>query len=85
MMKQGYYNAVQATSRKFIEPTEYGYWIEGKPAGKDLPGPFGDISIRKGQVRDGGSFATRACKYASWNSYFTESAYQVRRWNDFLS
>jgi putative spermidine/putrescine transport system substrate-binding protein len=85
MMKQGYYNAVQETSRKHVEPTEYAFWILGKPAAKDLPGPFGDVSINKGQVRDGGSFVKRACKYSSWNSYFKENTYQVKRWNEFLS
>jgi len=85
MMRQGYYNAVQGTSKKFVDPGEYAYWILGKPADKDYPGPFGDVSIKKGQTRDGGSFTKRACKYASWNSYFREATYQVKRWNDFLS
>jgi len=85
MMRQGYYNAVQGTSKKFVDPGEYAYWIEGKPAPKDYPGPFGDVSIKRGQIRDGGSFVQRACKYASWNSYFRENKYQVQRWNDFLS
>jgi putative spermidine/putrescine transport system substrate-binding protein len=83
-MKRGYYNAVQETSAKFVDPTEYAFWIQGKPATKDLPGPFGDISVHKGQVRDGGSFVRRACKFASWNSYFREHAYQIKRWNDFV-
>jgi len=85
MMRLGYYNAVQATSRRFADPAEWDYWIEGKPAAKDLPGAFGDVTIRKGQARDGGSFARRACRYASWNSIFREHAYQERRWHDFLT
>jgi putative spermidine/putrescine transport system substrate-binding protein len=82
-MRVGYYNAVQATSRRFVDPAEWGYWIAGKPAAKDLLDPFGDVTIRKGQVRDGGSFARRACKYACWNSLFREHVYQERRWRDF--
>ena len=77
-MRLGYYDAVQATSRRFVEPAEWDYWIAGKPAAKDLPGPFGDVTIRKGQVRDGGSFTRRA-----WNSIYREHAYQERRWRDF--
>jgi putative spermidine/putrescine transport system substrate-binding protein len=83
MMRLGYYNAVQGTSRRFVAPAEWDYWIEGKPAAKNLPGAFGDVTIRKGQVRDGGSFARRACRYASWNSIFRTHAYQERRWQDF--
>lgn len=85
MMRLGYYNAVQATSRAFVDPAEWDYWIEGKPAAKDLPGAFGDVTIRKGQVRDGGSFSRRACKFASWNSVFREHVYQERRWHDFVT
>jgi putative spermidine/putrescine transport system substrate-binding protein len=83
MLRLGYYNGVQATSRRFVDPAEWDYWIAGKPAAKNLPGAFGDVTIRKGQVRDGGSFTRRACGYASWNSVFREHAYQERRWHDF--
>ena len=85
MMRLGYYHAVQSTSRRFVDPAEWDYWLAGKPAAKDLPGAFGDITIRKGQVRDGGSFVRRACRYASWNSIFRERAYEERRWRDFLT
>jgi putative spermidine/putrescine transport system substrate-binding protein len=85
MMRQGYYNAVQGTSRRFVDPAEWEYWIEGKPAAKDLPGPYGDLTIRKGQVRDGGSFVRRACRFASWNSFFREHVYQGRRWLEFVT
>ena len=84
-MRLGYYNAVQATSRKFVDPAEWDYWIDGKPAAKNLPGVAGAVTIRKGQVREGGSFARRACRYACWNSIFREHAYQERRWHDFRS
>jgi putative spermidine/putrescine transport system substrate-binding protein len=83
MMRGGYYSAVQATSRTFVDPAEWAYWVEGKPAAKNLPGPFGDVTIRKGQVRDGGSLARRARKFASWNSIFRERAYQAQRWYEF--
>ena len=85
MMRVGYYHAVQATSRRFVDPAEWDYWIGGKPAAKDLPGAFGDITIRKGQARDGGSFVRRVCRYASWNSIFRERAYEERRWRDFVT
>jgi putative spermidine/putrescine transport system substrate-binding protein len=86
MMRQGYYNAVQETSRQFVEPEEYAFWIDGEAAAKDLPGITGQVGdIKAGQVRDGGSFVDRACNYSSWNSYFEENEYQIQRWNEFLA
>jgi putative spermidine/putrescine transport system substrate-binding protein len=65
---------------------EYDFWYGGKPAARDLPGITGHVGdVKKGQVRDGGSFAKRACHYSSWNSYFREGTYQVKRFNDFTS
>jgi putative spermidine/putrescine transport system substrate-binding protein len=86
MMKQGYYNSVQETSREFVLPGEWAFWIDGEPAPEDLPGITGQVGdIKQGQTRDGGSFTTRACHYATWNSYFQESEYQIQRWNEFLA
>src|SRR5438093_12796998 len=65
---------------------EYDFWYNGKAAPTDLPGITGHVGdIKKGQTRDGGSFLVRSCKYSSWNSFFRENVYQVKRFNDFLS
>jgi putative spermidine/putrescine transport system substrate-binding protein len=87
MMRQGYYNVVQETSREFVEPFEWDYWIDGKPAAKPIPNPFGQetAGIPVGSVRDGGAFVERACVYSSWNSLMDEQQYQVERWNEFLA
>ena len=96
IMRQGYYIANGAKLLDWIkspagvaakfDPAEYDYWYGGKAASKDLPGITGQVGdIKKGQVRDGGSFTTRACKYSSWNSYFTQNQYQVDKVNQFLS
>ena len=86
MMRQGYYNSVQETSREFVSPDEWAFWIDGQPAATDLPGITGQVGdVKKGQVRDGGSFTDRACNYATWNSYFQENEYQIQRWNEFLA
>jgi putative spermidine/putrescine transport system substrate-binding protein len=87
MMRQGYYNVVQETSREFVEPFEWDYWIDGKPADQPIPNPFGQetAGIPVGSVRDGGAFVDRACVYSSWNSLMDEQQYQVQRWNEFLA
>jgi putative spermidine/putrescine transport system substrate-binding protein len=85
MMRQSFYYAVQETSRGFVEPGEYAYWIEGAPADRDYPGPFGDVSIHKGQVRDGGPFEQRVCRIAVWNSVFEQIPYLNERWGELVS
>lgn len=85
LLRAGYYSAVQATSRRFMTPGEYAYWIEGKPADRAYPGPYGDKSVRKGQVRDGGPFTSRACRLSSWNSTPRQQPYFLGRWQGFLS
>jgi putative spermidine/putrescine transport system substrate-binding protein len=84
MMRQGYYNAVQETSRAFVSDDEWDYWIEGLPAGADLPGITGrpgDVPF--GSIRDGGSFLERSCRYSCWNSFLEEQALQTERWREF--
>ena len=83
MMRQGYYNAVQENTAKYAEPEEIDFWFGGQPAAKVLPGVFGPEDIFVGQVRDGGSFEERGCRYSSWNSQFAENEYQIDKVNQF--
>jgi len=96
IMRQGYYIANGLRLRNWIaspagkaagyDVAEFDYWYNGRPASKDLPGITGKVGdIKKGQVRDGGSFTKRATKYSSWNSFFTNNVYQVKKVNDFIS
>ena len=100
IMRQGYYIGNGGTLKSWITKNgksqpfagqpfsvdEYNFWYGGAAAPRDLPGITGKVGdIKKGSTRDGGSFVKRACHYSSWNSYFRESTYQVKRWNDFLS
>ena len=97
IMRQGYYIANGKTLLNWIKTKgsigkpaftapEYDFWYNGKPAPHDLPGITGHVGdIKQGQTRDGGSFLRRSCKYSSWNSFFKENTFQVKRFNDFLS
>ena len=64
---------------------EYAYWVQGKRAGRTYRDPYGDDSVAVGQVRDGGSLATRACRISSWNSTPRQQRYFLERWNEFIS
>lgn len=81
-IRQGYYNAVQETSRRFLPAGEYAYWVGGKPARQNYAGPYGDKSVRKGQIRDGGALARRACRIAVWDT--RASRYVQKRWYEFV-
>jgi putative spermidine/putrescine transport system substrate-binding protein len=86
MMRQGYYNAVQEPTREFVEPGEWDFWIDGKPAAEDLPGITGQVGdVKAGTVRDGGSFLDRACHYSSWNSHPEAEEYMLTNWNSFIA
>jgi putative spermidine/putrescine transport system substrate-binding protein len=99
IMRQGYYIGNGSTLRSWIashphetaggiafKPDEYDFWYNGATAKRNLPGITGKVGdIKKGSKRDGGSFSQRIGHYSSWNSYFTNSTFQIKRWNDFLS
>ena len=83
--RQGYYMSVPENVKKYLEPEEWDFWYEGKPAARELPDPFGTIIVEKGEVRDGGSYWNRFSNIAVWNSLMDENDYLVKRWTEFLS
>ena len=82
---QGYYHSIPENVKTHLDPADWDYWYEGKPAAKDLADPFGTIIIKKGDVRTGGSYWNRYSKIAVWNSLMDENDYLVKRWTEFLT
>ena len=82
---QGYYHSIPENVKKNLDPADWDYWYEGKPAAKDLADPFGTIIIKKGDARTGGSYWNRYSKIAVWNSLMDENDYLVKRWTEFLT
>jgi putative spermidine/putrescine transport system substrate-binding protein len=100
LMRQGYYVGNGTTLRTWIEAygrrvpldgralrtAEYDYWYRGDPATAGLPDLTGRLgTIEKGSVRDGGGLRARACRISCWSTYFHTAAYQVKRYDEFLS
>ncbi len=83
--RQGYYAAVLETAKAQMEPYEWAYWMEGKPAEKDIKGPDGSVLEKAGATRDGGSFEARMGGVACWNAVMDENTYMVRKWNEFIA
>ena len=69
-----------------MEPYEWAYWMEGKPAEKDIHAPDGTLLEKRRQrarrrlLRDA-AWAAVAC----WNSIMDENDYMVRKWNEFIA
>ncbi len=83
--RQGYYSAVLETAKSTMEPYEWAYWMEGKPAEQDIKAPDGTVMEKAGSVRDGGSFEERMGGVACWNAVMDENRYMVRKWNEFIA
>lgn len=83
--RQGYYTSVPSNVKNHLPAEEWDFWYAGKPAVKELPDPFGTIIVKKGEVRDGGSYEARFKNIAVWNSLMKENNYLVKRWTEFLS
>jgi putative spermidine/putrescine transport system substrate-binding protein len=83
--RQGYYSAVLSTAKANMEPYEWAYWMEGKPAEKDIHAPDGSLLEKAGATRDGGSYDDRMGAVACWNAVMDENDYMVRKWNEFIA
>ena len=83
--RQGYYSAVLSTAKANMAPDEWAYWMEGKPAAKDIKAPTGELLEKAGAVRDGGSYEDRMGSVACWNAIMDENDYMVRKWNEFIA
>jgi len=83
--RQGYYSAVLDTAKAHMEPYEWAYWMEGKPAEKDIHGPDGGLLEKAGASRDGGSYEARMGGVACWNAVMDENDYLVKKWNEFIA
>ena len=83
--RQGYYISNAERSRPLMTAAEWDYWYLGKPAAEDLRGTSGAVVVRKGQVRDGGSYEQRFSNIAVWNTVMNNYEYSLSKWNEFLS
>src|SRR3984957_16746880 len=83
--RQGYYSAVLETAKAKMEPYEWAYWMEGKPAEKDIHAPDGTLLEKAGVKRDGGSYDERMGTVACWNAVMDENDYLIKKWNEFIA
>ncbi len=82
--RQGYYISNPERSRPLMEPEEWDYWYEGKPAEHALRGTDGRVSVQPGEVRAGGSYIRRFSNIAVWNTVMPNFEYALDHWNRFV-
>jgi len=83
--RQGYYISNPERSRDILTKNEWDYWYEGKSALTDLTGTDGQTAVKKGEIRNGGSYIERFSNIAVWNTVMDTYEYSLLKWNEFLS
>ncbi|MFN3846153.1 MAG: PotD/PotF family extracellular solute-binding protein [Paracoccaceae bacterium] len=77
--EQGYYSPNDKV-KGIMAPEKYAFWYEGAPwVGAEERG------IKEGDLRDGGSLATRAANVAYWHQWPDEYDLLIQKWDEFLS
>lgn len=84
MARQGYYISNPARTRDLLSPEEWAYWYDGATAQRDLAGPSGEIEVKAGSRRSGGTYIERAGRIAVWNTVMDEYNYAARAWERFV-
>lgn len=82
--RQGYYISTPHLSKKYLTQNEWDYWYSGKPTNVDLRNTYGQVSVKKGDIRTGGSYEQRFSNVAVWNTVMENYEYSLSKWNEFL-
>jgi len=83
--RQGYYISNPERSQPLMSKPEWDYWYEGKAASIDLQGTDGKVSVKAGQMRDGGSYIKRFSNIAVWNTVMPNYDYSLDKWYELLN
>lgn len=83
--RQGYYISNPQRSKPYLTRSEWDYWYAGKAATMDLTGTDGKVSVKKGEIRTGGSYEQRFSNVAVWNTVMPSYDYSLQKWYEFVS
>ena len=83
--RQGYYISNPERSKEYLTTNEWDYWYAGKAAQKTLKGTDGKISVKGGNIRNGGSYEQRFSNVAVWNTVMPAYDYSLQKWYEFIS
>ena len=68
-----------------MSQAEWDYWYDGKQAMTDLKGTDGNVSVRAGELRHGGSYVKRLSNIAVWNTVMQNYDYSLDKWYELLN
>lgn len=82
--RQGYYISNPERSRDLLTKDEWNYWYAGKPTESALKNTQGQVSVKPGGIRNGGSYENRFSNVAVWNTVMDTYEYSLPRWHEFI-
>lgn len=82
--RQGYYISNPERSRERLSKAEWDYWYEGKVATQDFTNTAGEVAVKAGDIRNGGSYHDRFSHVAVWNTVMDTYEYSLPRWHEFI-
>ncbi|KAA1161706.1 extracellular solute-binding protein [Pseudoalteromonas fuliginea] len=83
--RQGYYISNPERSKPLLSSSEWDYWYDGKATEIDLRNTNGDITIKAGEERNGGSYLKRFSNIAVWNSVMPTYDYSLQKWHELIN
>lgn len=83
--RQGYYISNPERSQSLLSGNEWDYWYAGKETTQDLRGTDGNLSVKAGSRRSGGTYQQRMGHIAVWNTVMPSYEYSLQKWYEFIS
>lgn len=83
--RQGYYISNPQRSKLLLSQSEWDYWYGGKATNIDLLNTNGDVAVKAGGQRNGGSYHKRFSNVAVWNTVMPTYDYSLQKWYELIS
>ncbi|GAB0109832.1 ABC transporter substrate-binding protein [Pseudoalteromonas distincta] len=83
--RQGYYISNPQRSKLLLSQSEWDYWYGGKATNIDLLNTNGDVAVKTGEQRNGGSYHKRFSNVAVWNTVMPTYDYSLQKWYELIS
>ncbi|CAM2915819.1 ABC transporter substrate-binding protein [Pseudoalteromonas distincta] len=83
--RQGYYISNPQRSKLLLSPAEWDYWYGGKVTNVDLLNTNGEVAVKAGEQRNGGSYHKRFSNVAVWNTVMPTYDYSLQKWYELIS
>ncbi|KAA1151678.1 extracellular solute-binding protein [Pseudoalteromonas sp. FUC4] len=83
--RQGYYISNPQRSKLLLSQSEWDYWYGGQVTNIDLLNTNGDVAVKAGGQRNGGSYHKRFSNVAVWNTVMSTYDYSLQKWYELIS